>query len=78
MVVKGDTLKSLLKNNKGFTIILSTNDLMRGILEDILYFNPKPSQGFQSMKYFKTQRLKAEVDYTLRDLQNSSYPMKAE
>lgn len=53
MVAKGDTLKSLLKNNKGFTTIMSTKDLMRGILEDILNLNLEPSQGFQSMKYFK-------------------------
>ena len=26
---------------------------MRGILEDILYFNSKPTHGFQSVKYFK-------------------------
>ena len=39
-------------NKQGFYNNI-VQDLMRGIFDNILYFHPKPFQGFQSVKYFK-------------------------
>jgi len=53
LVVKGDMLKSLSRKGnekqQGFhnSRHKSTKDLMREILEDSLYYDPKPFQGFQ-------------------------------
>jgi len=53
LVVKGDMLKSLSRKRnekqQGFhnSRHKSTKGLMREILEDIFYYDPKPFQGFQ-------------------------------